>query len=244
MASRWILNKKISGSIVSASRHAIRGALLPRFDRLTLHTINRSKYEKENTPVFLINTFLNHKNKTKTGNTSYCRHSSDGFPPLLVLCSAAVPLKNKFASIYGSAGWIESFRCNGVRGVDECGYLCWRHWDAGQGSIRLCRAKPSMWTICRCSTNPHPHQLHPKLSFWTGSTCFPSSLCGVKQKWHVIQMWTEQTPGYISQHALIAGGLSATTAHISVIHCLLPLSDSTQAQQAALAFVLRVVVSR
>lgn len=81
MASRWILNKKISGSIVSASRHAIRGALLPRFDRLTLHTINRSKYEKENTPVFLINTFLNHKNKTKTGNTSYCRHSSDGFHP-------------------------------------------------------------------------------------------------------------------------------------------------------------------
>lgn len=62
------------------------------------------------------------------------------FSPLLVFCSTAVPLKNKFASIYGSAGF-ESFRCNGVRGVDECGYLCWRHWDAGQGSIRL--AEPS-----------------------------------------------------------------------------------------------------
>lgn len=140
--------------------------------------------------------------KKSTGNTSYCGHSSDIFHPL-VFSSAAVPLKNKFASIYGSAGWIESFRCNGVRGVDECGYLCWRHWDAGQGSIRLCRAKPSMWTICRCSTNPHPHQPHPKLSFWTGSTCFSSSLCSVKQKWHVTQVWTVQTAGDIPQQALV-----------------------------------------
>ena len=147
------------------------------------------------------------------------------FSSLLVFCSTAVPLKNKFASIYGSAGF-ESFRCNGVRGVDECGYLCWRHWDAGQGSIRLCRAKPSMWTICRCSTNPRPHhtasaQLHPKLSFWTGSTVSIPVLCGVKTKRRMIQMLTDQMPGYISQHALIAGGLSATTAHIFLIQYLL-----------------------
>ena len=48
------------------------------------------------------------------------------FSSLLVFCLSAGPLKHKFASIYGSAGF-ESFRCNGVRGVDECGYLCWRH---------------------------------------------------------------------------------------------------------------------
>lgn len=149
--------------------------------------------------------------RKSTGNTSYCGHSSAIFHPL-VFSLAAVPLKNKFASIYGSAGWIESFRCNGVRGEDECGYLCWRHWDAGQGSIRLCRAKPSMWTICHCSTNPHPHQLHPKLSFWTGSTCFPSRLCSVNPKRHVTQVRATQTPGYIPQQALIASGLSATTS--------------------------------
>lgn len=61
----------------------------------------------------------------------------------------------------------------------------------------------------------------------------------------MIQMLTDQMPGYISQHALIAGGLSATTVHIFLIQYLLPLShDSTQAQQAALSFVLRVLVSR
>lgn len=47
-------------------------------------------------------------------------------------------------------------------------------------------------------------------------------------------MLTDQKPGYISQHALMAGGLSATTVHIFLIQYLLPLSDSTQAQQAAL----------
>lgn len=63
-------------------------------------------------------------------------------------------------------------------------------------------------------------------------------------KWHMIQMLTDQMPGYISQHALIAGGLSATVVHIFLIHYLLPLSDSTQPQQATLFFVLWVVVSR
>ena len=114
---------------------------------------------------------------------------------------------------------------------------------------QACRAKPSMWTICRCSTNPHPHRAAsattpPKALVLDRLDCFHSSLCSTKTKWHMIQMLTDQTPGYISQHALIAGGLSATTAHIFLIQYLLPLSDSTQAQQAALAFVLRVVVSR
>lgn len=126
MASLWILNKKISGSIVSASRHAIRGGLLPRFDRLTLHTIHRRKRSKENTPlllpIFLTNTFLNNKNQ----ETHHIVAAPLIFSPLSAFRSAAVPPKNKFASIYGSAGF-ESFRCNGVRGVDECGYLCWRH---------------------------------------------------------------------------------------------------------------------
>ena len=47
------------------------------------------------------------------------------------------------------------------------------------------------------------------------------------------QVLTDQMPSYISQRALIAGGLSAATAHIFLIQYLLPLSDSTQAQQAA-----------
>lgn len=139
------------------------------------------------------------------------------FSSPLVVCSTAMPLKNKFSSIYRSAGF-ESFRCNGVKGVDECGYLCWRHWDAGQGSIRLCRAKPSMWTICRCSTNPHPHhaasaQLHPKPSFWTDSTV-SIPVCAAWNKTAHDSNVTDQMPGSGSQHALIAGGLSATTVHI------------------------------
>lgn len=57
-------------------------------------------------------------------------------------------------------------------------------------------------------------------------------------------MLTDQMPGYIAQHALIAGGFSATMLHNFLIQYLLPLTDPTQAQQAALSFVLWVVVSR
>lgn len=169
------------------------------------------------------------------------------FSSLLVFCSTAVPVKNKFASIYGSAGF-ESFRCNGVRGVDECGYLCWRHWDAGQGSIRL--AEPSHpcgqyaaapLTLIHITLHLHNSTQSPRSG---RARLFPFQFVQHETKWHMIQTLTDQMPGYISQHALIAGGLSATTAHIFLIQYLLPHSDSTQAQQAALFFVLRVVVSR
>ena len=115
----------------------------------------------------------------KLGNTSSCVATPLVFSSLLVFCSAAVALKNKFASIYGSAGF-ESFRCNGVRGVDECGYLCWRHWDAGQGSIRL--AEPSH-PCGQYATAPltlihialHLHPTPPKALVLDRLGCFSSS---------------------------------------------------------------------
>lgn len=112
------------------------------------------------------------------------------------------------------------------------------------------RAKPSEWTICHCSTNPRPH--HTNICTASTHGCRsgdtpPLSVSPFEQhetKWHTTQTLIDQMPGSTAQRALIASGLSATTAHIFLICYFLPLSDSTQAQQASLSLVLRVVVSR
>lgn len=170
MVSLWILNKKISGSIVSASRHAIREAplsIVPLSDPAQHHWASQTKQH------------LQKQRDKKTPSTSFCKHPSDVFLQLHIYA--------------GGWGWggassstatgLEWLWCNGVRGLDECGYLCWKHWDAGQFSIRLHGAKPSMWTTRCCSSKPQPHHLHPELLVRTHSTCFSAThiLFGVRQ---------------------------------------------------------------
>lgn len=156
MVSLWILNKKISGSIVSASRHAIREALfsmLPLSDPAHHHWAAQWKQ------------YLQKPERQKTPSVSFCGHPSDVLGGFYSFTSTGE--KNASSSTATGLEWLW---CNGVRGLDECGYLCWKHWDAGQFSIRLHGAKPSMWTTRCCSSKPH--HLHPELLVWTHSTCF------------------------------------------------------------------------
>lgn len=128
------------------------------------------------------------------------------------------------------------------------GYLCWRHWDAGQGSIRL--AEPNhpcgQYAVAPLTLTHITLHLHSFTQHYRSGEIplFLFQLVQHETKRHMTQILTDQISGYISQHALIAVSLSATVVYIFLIQYLLPLSDSTQAQQAELSFVLRVVVSR
>lgn len=99
---------------------------------------------------------------------------------------------------------------------------CWT------GLHQACRAKPSKWTICHCSTNPRSHRTRTrttstqKLPLWRDSTAFCCPFERRGTKWHAVPTLIDQMSGSTAQRALIAGGLSATTVHIFLICYLLP----------------------
>lgn len=100
------------------------------------------------------------------------------------------------------------------------------------------RAKPSMWTICRCSTNPHPQQRLPRAVLLDRAPLVSLPVCGRRaggrektgkkiereretereKKRHAPPTWmalAARRPANRSQHAPIAAGSSATSAHSS-----------------------------
>lgn len=101
---------------------------------VTLHTIPEHQGEDS---IF--------KNKEKKTKKNKQPHHFGGTPLMCWEFSTSSRLqgKKKKKSLFfpHTATGLEWLWCNGVRELDECSYLCWKHWDAGQFSIRLHGAK-------------------------------------------------------------------------------------------------------
>lgn len=160
MVSLWILNKKISGSIVSASRHAIREAL---FSMLPLWPCAPSLSITEKTAS-------SKTKRQKTPSTSFCRHPLD---VLGILYSFTSKGKKKMFILSQRLAW------------SGYGVMVWEDWmnvAICVGNIEMLDNSPSGFTEPNHPCGQHAAApvnlilIISTLSSWSGHTQLVSLL--------------------------------------------------------------------